>query len=66
MYTLKSGLFFAGACVAAIASVGSIFELGYGEPDLGTLPTTIILGLSLPLGVVLFLAAVREARANQE
>ena len=66
MYTIKGGIFFLGSCVTAIASVGSMFELGYGEPDLGTLPTSIILGLSLPLSVILLLAAIREGRANQD
>lgn len=52
--------------MAAIAAIGSMFELGYGDPDLGTLTTTIILGVSLPLGIVLFLAAVLDVRANQK
>ncbi|MDJ0704357.1 MAG: hypothetical protein QNJ46_13820 [Leptolyngbyaceae cyanobacterium MO_188.B28] len=66
MYTVKGGIFFLGSCVTAIAAVGSMFELGYGEPDLGAMPTTIILGLCLPLSVILLLAAIREGRANQE
>jgi hypothetical protein len=52
--------------VAAIAAVGSIFELSSGSPELGTVPTTIILGLCLPLVAVLFYGAVKDARANQE
>lgn len=64
MLTPKSGLFLAGACIAAIAAVGCIFELSSGQPDLGVLPTGAILVASVPLGVVLFISAVRDARAN--
>lgn len=63
--TPKSGLFLGASCVAAIASVGSIFELSSGEPQLGQLVTTIILVISIPLGGWLFYAAVRDANANQ-
>jgi len=63
--TPKSGLFLGGSCIAAIAAVGSIFELSSGEPDLGGTITGIILALSIPLSVVLFFAAVQDARANQ-
>lgn len=62
--TPKSGLFLGGACVSAIAAVGSIFELSYGQPDLGVQVTAIILGLSIPLTGLFFFAAVRDARAN--
>ncbi len=62
--TPKSGLFLSGSCVTAIAAVGSIFELASGEPDLGGISTTIILVISIPLTVLLFLAAVRDANAN--
>lgn len=63
--TPKSSLLLGGCCVAAIAAVGSIFELSSGEPQLGGLVTGIILGLSLPLAALLFYVAVQEARANQ-
>ena len=63
--TPKSGIFFSGSCVAAIAAVGSVFELSSGSPDWGTVPTTVVLGLCLPLVGVLFYAAVKDARANQ-
>lgn len=63
--TPKSGVLLAGSCVAAIAAVGSVFELSSGNPELGTLTTGIILALSAPLGVVCFFAAVADARANQ-
>ena len=64
--TPKSGLFLGGSCVAAIAAVGSIFELASGEPDLGNLATSIILAISIPLGGFLFFAAVRDANANKQ
>jgi len=63
--TPKSSLFLGGSCIAGIAAVGSVFELSSGEPQLGGLITTVILGLSLPLGIFLFFAAIREAQANQ-
>ena len=63
--TPKSGVFLAGSCVAAIAAVGSIFELSSGSPDWGTVPTTLVLGLCVPLVGVLFYAAVKDAQANQ-
>lgn len=62
--TPKSGLFLLGSCISAIASVGSVFELSYGQPDLGFQTTAIILGLSIPLTGLFFLAAVRDAKAN--
>jgi len=64
MMTFKSGIFLLGSCVAAIASVGCIFELSYGEPELGTLATGSILAASIPLGCLLFYAAVRSAKTN--
>jgi hypothetical protein len=65
MMTPKSGLFLAGTCIAAIAAVGSIFELSSGQPDYGVVPTAVVLTLSIPLAIVLFLAAVKDAKANQ-
>lgn len=62
--TPKSGLFLGGSCVAAIAAVGSIFELFSGDPDLGVLTTSVILAVSIPLGGYLFYAAVQDANAN--
>jgi hypothetical protein len=64
--TPKSGLFLGGSCIAAIAAVGSVFELAYGTPRFGSLPTSIILALSLPLAGLLFYAAILDARANQQ
>ncbi|MEB3356631.1 MAG: hypothetical protein VKK04_07890 [Synechococcales bacterium] len=63
--TPKSGVLLACSCVAAIAAVGSIFELSSGMPQLGGVTTTIILTLSIPLTGVFFYAAVQDARANQ-
>jgi hypothetical protein len=62
--TPKSGLFLIGSCVAAIAAVGSVFELASGNPDLGSLATSVILVTSIPLGGFLFYAAVRDANAS--
>jgi len=62
--TPKSGVFLGGSCIAAIAAVGSIFELSYGDPQLGTVLTGLILAVSIPLTVVFFVAAVRDTRAN--
>ncbi|OLP18181.1 hypothetical protein BST81_12320 [Leptolyngbya sp. 'hensonii'] len=64
--TPKSGVFLTGSCIAAIASVGSVFELSSGNPELGTLATGIILAVSIPLTGFFFYAAVRDARANQQ
>ncbi|HEY9871869.1 MAG TPA: hypothetical protein V6D12_00415 [Candidatus Obscuribacterales bacterium] len=61
----KSGLLLLGSCVAAIAAVGSIFELSSGDPELGSLVTGIILAASIPLSGFFFYAAVRNANANQ-
>lgn len=65
MMTPKSGLLLALSCVAAIAAVGSIFELSSGMPDLGTTTTGAILALSIPFSGLCFYAAVLDAKANQ-
>jgi hypothetical protein len=62
--TPKGGLFLIGSCVSAIAAVGSIFELSYGQPDFGVQTTAIILILSIPLTAIFFFAAVRDTKAN--
>ncbi len=64
--TPKSGLFLGASCVTAIASVGSVFELSYGQPDLGVQITAIILGLCIPLTGLFFVLAVKDARANMK
>lgn len=66
MMTPKSGLLLGGSCVAAIAAVGSMFELASGEPNLGGLATSVILAISVPLGGFFFVAAVRDANANNQ
>ncbi|MBD2579853.1 hypothetical protein [Oscillatoria sp. FACHB-1406] len=63
--TPKSGVFLMGSCVAAIAAVGSVFELGYGHPTYGTSTTAAILIASIPISALLFWAAVRDTKANQ-
>jgi hypothetical protein len=52
------------SCVAAIAAVGSVFELSYGHPRYGVLMTSIILSGSIPLTGAALWAAVKDARAN--
>jgi hypothetical protein len=64
--TPKSMVLLLGSCVAAIAAVGSVFELSSGDPQLGGLTTSVILALSIPLGVFLFFAAVKDAQMNQD
>ncbi len=63
--TPKSGLLLAIACIAAIATVGSVFELASGTPELGTTFTSAILALSIPVGGFSFYAAVTSANADQ-
>jgi hypothetical protein len=57
-----SGLFLAVACVLGIAATGSVFELAYGDPDLGVTTTRAILGVCLPGTVVALLLAIRINR----
>jgi hypothetical protein len=54
-----AGLFLALACVLGIAATGSVFELAYGDPNLGLGPTRWILALSLPGTVATLLLAIR-------
>jgi hypothetical protein len=54
-----AGLFLALACLLGIAATGSVFELAYGEPDLGVATTRWILGLCLPGTVASLLVAIR-------
>ena len=54
-----AGLFLALACVLGIAATGSVFELAYGEPDLGQTTTRWILAASLPGTVLALLVAIR-------
>lgn len=64
--TPKAGIFLLGACVAGIAAVGSIFEISSGDPQLGLTNTGLILAFSIPVGIILFLAAVQDANANMD
>ena len=65
--TPKSAILLLVSCVAAIAAVGCVFELAYGEPDLGFGTTQLILAGTAPLTVISFIFAVMDARrANQE
>lgn len=54
-----AGLMLALACVLGIAATGSVFELAYGDPDLGLATTRMILGLSLPGTFAALLLAIR-------
>lgn len=64
--TPKSGAYLGIACLAAIAAVGSVFELASGDPNWGQGPTIATLGLCAPAVVIAFVAAVKDARANME
>jgi hypothetical protein len=54
-----AGLMLALACVLGIAATGSVFELAYGDPDLGLATTRMILGLSLPGTLAALVVAIR-------
>jgi hypothetical protein len=54
-----AGLFLALACVLGIAATGSVFELAYGDPDLGVGLTRWILAACLPGTVLSLLVAIR-------
>ncbi|WP_041763269.1 hypothetical protein [[Leptolyngbya] sp. PCC 7376] len=65
--TPKSAILLLLSCISAIAAVGCVFELGYGDPDFGFRTTQLILAASAPLTVISFVLAVIDARqANQE
>lgn len=54
-----AGLFLALACVLGIAATGSVFELAYGDPELGLSTTRLILAAALPGTVLSLLVAIR-------
>lgn len=54
-----AGLFLALACLLGIAATGSVFELAYGDPDLGVSTTRWILALCLPGTLAALLVAIR-------
>ncbi len=62
-YTPLGSICLLGACITAIAAVGSVFELASGQPDYGTTLTGTILAVSVPLTVGLFYVAVRSTNA---
>ena len=62
--TAKSGVLLLISCLAAIATVGCIFELSSGMPELGQTNTAIILAVSIPMTITTFVLAVMDARAN--
>jgi hypothetical protein len=64
MMTPKSGLLLGLACICGVAVVGCIFEISSGEPDFGMNPTIAILVASIPVGVLSFIAAVKDTKAN--
>jgi hypothetical protein len=65
-YTPLSGLCLLGACISAIAAVGSIFELSSGSPEWGNSITTGILVISIPLCIGLFYIAVQSSNAANQ
>jgi hypothetical protein len=62
-YTPLSGLCLLGACISAIATVGSVFELSSGSPEWGNTITGGILAVSSPLCISLFYIAVQSSNA---
>ena len=54
-----AGLFLAMACVLGIATTGCVFELAYGEPDLGVSTTSWILAVAAPATVGTLVVAIR-------
>ncbi|HBP52903.1 MAG TPA: hypothetical protein DD643_00450 [Synechococcus sp. UBA8638] len=52
-----AGLLLALSCLLGIAATGSVFELAYGDPRLGAVPTMIILAVSAPGTVLTLLMA---------
>jgi hypothetical protein len=57
-----AGLCLAVACVLGIAATGSVFEIAYGDPDLGLETTRWILVASLPGCILALLLAIRINR----
>ena len=54
-----AGVMLGLACVLGIAATGCVFELAYGDPDLGLATTRVILGLSLPGTLAALVLAIR-------
>ncbi|MEO1131932.1 MAG: hypothetical protein AAFX40_04410 [Cyanobacteria bacterium J06639_1] len=66
MTSVKSNLLLGASCIAAIAAVGCVFELAYGQPQYGTTATIAILVASAPATIGFFFAAVKEAKEAEE
>jgi hypothetical protein len=62
--TPKSGALLALSCITGIATTGCVFELAYGDPDLGVMTTSLILAAALPLTVAFLWFAIQDTRAN--
>ncbi|MFN9645214.1 MAG: hypothetical protein ACK6BG_08890 [Cyanobacteriota bacterium] len=57
-----AGVFLALACLLGIAATGSVFEIAYGDPDLGLATTRLILLTSLPGSILALVLAIRINR----
>jgi hypothetical protein len=57
-----AGICLALACILGIAATGSVFEIAYGDPDLGLETTRLILLASLPGCIIALLLAIRINR----
>lgn len=57
-----AGVFLALACILGIAATGSVFEIAYGDPDLGLQTTRWILLGSLPGCLIALFLAIRINR----
>lgn len=53
-----AGLLLALSCLLGIAATGSVFELAYGDPQLGVGLTTTILAISAPGTILTLLLAM--------
>ena len=63
MMTPKSSVLLLASCVAAIAAVGSVFELASGTPKFGSGVTWVILALSIPSVITAFYIAVKDTNS---
>ncbi|KKZ12105.1 MAG: hypothetical protein TQ37_06050 [Candidatus Synechococcus spongiarum 15L] len=53
-----AGLLLSLSCLLGVAATGSVFELAYGDPRLGVVPTAVILAVSAPGTVLTLLMAM--------
>lgn len=63
---IKSYIYLAGSCLAAISAMACTFELVSGQPDYGFPITTGVLTATVLLTVWCYIAAVGAARAKQQ